>query len=199
MVQDFSHTDVNLANTFDRRWNFLNLGYSLVAVLIAALLVGFVTGGLADVLANSVAKKRGTRVPENQLINLILPGILGILGTILFGIAGSDPQKYHWIVFLLGLGFMAFGFLGTSAIGTVYVLECYPHLAGPALVSIASFRFIIAFLLTLYVATPNSFLYETVANDFLVTESTSFSGTDMPSPSLESTVRSLQVSCFCYP
>ncbi|KAF1822204.1 major facilitator superfamily transporter [Dissoconium aciculare CBS 342.82] len=131
-------------------WNFLNLGYSLVAVLVAALLVGFVTGGLADVLANSVAKKRGTRVPENQLINLILPGILGILGTVLFGIAGNDPQKYHWIVFLLGLGFMAFGFLGTSAIGTVYVLECYPHLAGPALVSIASFRFIIAFLLTLY-------------------------------------------------
>jgi MFS family permease len=130
-------------------WKFTNLGYSLVAVLIAAVSVGFITGSLADVLANSVAKKRGARVAENQLINLVLPGILGLLGTILFGMAGNDPNRYHWVVFLLGLGFMAFGFLGTSAIGTVYVLECYPHLAGPALVSIASFRFIIAFLLTL--------------------------------------------------
>jgi len=131
-------------------WKFTNLGYSLVAVLIAAVSVGFITGSLADVLANAVAKRRGHRVAENQLINLVLPGILGLLGNILFGLAGNDPNQYHWVVFLLGLGFMAFGFLGTSAIGTVYVLECYPHLAGPALVSIASFRFIIAFLLTLY-------------------------------------------------
>ena len=101
-------------------------------------------------LANAVARRRGQRIPENQLINLVLPGLLGLIGTILFGLSANDQTKYHWIVFLLALGFMAFGFLGTSAIGTVYVLECYPHLAGPALVSIASFRFIIAFLLTLY-------------------------------------------------
>jgi len=131
-------------------WPFLHLGFCLTAVLIAAVAVGFITGSVADMLANAVARRRGQRIPENQLINLVLPGLLGLIGTVLFGLAANDQQKYHWIVFLLALGFMAFGFLGTSAIGTVYVLECYPHLAGPALVSIASFRFIIAFLLTLY-------------------------------------------------
>jgi len=131
-------------------WSFYNLGYSLVSVLIAAIMVGFITGGLADQLANAVARRRGARIPENQLINLILPAICGVIGSLLFGLSAEEPEKYHWSVFVMSLGFMAFGFLGTSSIGTVYVLECYPHLAGPALVSIASFRFIIAFLLTLF-------------------------------------------------
>lgn len=47
---------------------------------------------------------------------------------------------------------MAFGFLGANTIGAVYVLECYPHLAGPALVNIASFRCLIAFVLSFKVS-----------------------------------------------
>lgn len=117
-------------------------------MLVAALFVGLVQGKFADWSANQLAKKRGKRVPENQLINLVLPTLLGTLGSILFGLTGENQSDYHWMVFMIALAFLAFGFLGTSSIGTVYVLECYPYLAGPALVSIASFRFIIAFLLT---------------------------------------------------
>nr|POE46998.1 putative mfs-type transporter [Quercus suber] len=129
-------------------WPFKHLGLCLIPVLIGAILVAGITGGAADWLANHVARKRGSRVPENQLINLILPAIASILGALLFGLAGGDQQKYSWGTFLFGLGCMAFGFLGTSSVTTVYVLESYPHIAGPALVNVASFRFIIAFLLT---------------------------------------------------
>lgn len=97
-----------------------------------------------------VAKRRGQRLPENQLINLALPWACSLLGALLFGLSGHDQEHYPWMVFLLGLAFMAFGFLGTSSITTVYVLESYPHMAGPALVNVASFRWIMAFFLTLW-------------------------------------------------
>jgi len=131
-------------------WNFYNLGLCLVPVLIAAIFIPIVEGKLADMFANYIAKKRGRREPENQLINLILPFICSLLGSLLFGLAGENKEKYSWLVFLVALAFMCFGFLGTSTITTVYVLESYPHIAGPALVNVASFRFIMAFFLTLY-------------------------------------------------
>lgn len=110
--------------------------------------MAIIQGPVGDWLANYLAKRSGRRVPENQLINLILPITLGMIGALLYGLAGDAQDKYGWPVFLLSFAFIAYGFLGTSSTSSVYVLECYPYLAGPALVSIASFRFIIAFLLT---------------------------------------------------
>lgn len=128
-------------------WPFLHLGFLLFAVLISAICVFIVSGFLADNFANWWAKRRGQRDPEIQVLNLIPGCILSLIGTILFGIAGDNPGKYGWPTFLTGLAFISFGFLATNSIGIVYVLECYPHLAGPALVNIGSFRSIIAFLI----------------------------------------------------
>ncbi|KAL0929797.1 major facilitator superfamily transporter [Colletotrichum truncatum] len=129
-------------------WRFLNLGFCLLPILFAAVAVVFITGSAADWLANYIAKRRGVRVPENQLINLIIPTVSGLVGSVIFGLAGSNQAQYSYFVFLAGLGLMAFGFLGANSIGAVYVLECYPHLAGPALVNIASFRALLAFVLS---------------------------------------------------
>lgn len=133
-------------------WPFLNLGLCLIPLLIAAICVAAVTGKLADLVANTAARRNGKRIPENQLLNLVLPTICAIVGSVLFGLAGEEPTKYSWGLFLFGLGLAAFGFLGANTVGAVYVLECYPHLAGPALVNIASFRQIIAFVLSFYVS-----------------------------------------------
>lgn len=133
-------------------WPFLNLGLCLLPLLFAAIFVAAFTGKLADWIANMAARKAGRRTPENQLLNLILPTLCAIIGSILFGVAGQDPAKYSWGLFLFGLGLAAFGYLGANTVGAVYVLECYPHLAGPALVNIASFRQIIAFVLSFYVS-----------------------------------------------
>ena len=103
---------------------------------------------MADWTCNWAAKARGRRIPENQLLNLVIPTIAAIVGCILFGLAGQHIGEYSWSVFLLGLGLIAFGFLGTNTVGAVYVLESYPHLAGPSLVNIASFRCLIAFVLS---------------------------------------------------
>ncbi|QIX00206.1 hypothetical protein AMS68_005723 [Peltaster fructicola] len=133
-------------------WSFLSLGFLLAPVLISAIFVGILTGALADKLANWAAKKRGRRIPENQLINLVLPTVVALVGCVVFGVSGSDPGHYHWAVFCMSLGLLTFGFLGANTIGAVYVLECYPHLAGPSLVNIASFRCMIAFVLSFKVS-----------------------------------------------
>jgi MFS family permease len=128
-------------------WPFLHLGFLLFSVLIAAIAVFVISGYAADLFANWWAKKNGGRNLEIQVLNLIPPVLVSLIGSILFGIAGDNPSKYGWPTFLVGLGFIAYGFLATNSIGIVYVLECYPHMTGPALVNISSFRYIIAFLL----------------------------------------------------
>lgn len=111
-------------------WSFFHIGLCLIPVVIAAIFVAGFTGFFADWFANYMAKRKGHRVPEAQIINLIVPTICALVGSVLFGVAGSDPYKYPWPVFLFALGLMAFGFLGANTIGAVYVLESYPHLAG---------------------------------------------------------------------
>jgi len=131
-------------------WPFQNIGLCLIPILIAAGFIVLVTGPFADWTANLAAKSRGRRLPENQLINLALPWASSMLGTLLFGLSGGNQTKYHWMVFLLSLAFTTFGFLGVSTITTVYVLESYPHIAGPVLVNVATFRWIMAFFLILW-------------------------------------------------
>lgn len=133
-------------------WPFLHLGFLLFAVLISAIAVFIISGLMADAFANWWAKRRGQRDPEFQALNLIPPTVISLIGCVIFGLAGDYPAKYGWPTFLVGLGFISYGFLATNSIGIVYVLECYPHLAGPALVNIGSFRSIIAFLLVFKVS-----------------------------------------------
>ncbi|KAJ6784710.1 hypothetical protein PWT90_00453 [Aphanocladium album] len=133
-------------------WNFYHLGFCLFPLIVAAGASFLISGWGADQVANWLARKNGRRNPEFQALNLIIPCFVGLAGCILFGIAGDNPAKYHWMLFLLGLGMIAFAFLATNTIGIVYVLESYPHLTGPALVNIASFRLIVAFVLSFRVS-----------------------------------------------
>lgn len=135
-------------------WPFFNLTLCLIPILIASFGTLLITGRIADVVSNWSARRRpgGRRAAEDQLLNLILPTISGLLGSILYGVAGGDPSSHSWVMYLAGLGLMAFGFLGANTVGTVYVLECYPDMGGSALLSIASIRYIIAFFLSFRVS-----------------------------------------------
>ncbi|KAJ3499456.1 hypothetical protein NLG97_g295 [Lecanicillium saksenae] len=133
-------------------WPFYHLGFCLFPVILAAVASFLLSGYGADLAANWIAGKRGKRTPEVQLLNLIFPCLTGLVGCLLFGFSGEHPEKYHWMVFLLGLAFIAFAFLATNTIGIVYVLESSPQLAGPSLVNIASFRCLIAFALSFKVS-----------------------------------------------
>ncbi|OAA53081.1 Major facilitator superfamily domain, general substrate transporter [Cordyceps fumosorosea ARSEF 2679] len=133
-------------------WPFYHLGFCLFPVILAACASFVLSGWGADLVANWVAGRKGTRTPEVQLLNLIFPCLVGLVGCILFGVSGDNPEKYHWIIFLMGLACITFSFLATNTIGIVYVLESNPQLAGPSLVNIASFRCLLAFALSFRVS-----------------------------------------------
>ncbi|GAB0138542.1 hypothetical protein EsDP_00006774 [Epichloe bromicola] len=133
-------------------WPFYHLGFCLFPVIVAAVASFVVSGWGADRFANWLAKKRGNRDPEIQALNLLFPCVMGVTGCLLFGFAGDNPDKFHWLMFLFGIGLIAFAFLATNTIGIVYVLESHPQMAGPALVNIASFRCLIAFVLSFRVS-----------------------------------------------
>lgn len=132
------------------RWPFTRITLCLIPVLLASLGTVLITGRVADLVCNWGARRRpgGKRTPEDQLLNLILPTLSGIIGTILYGVAGGNTEQYSWVMFLAGLGLMAFGFLGANTVGAVYVLELYPDMGGSALLNIASIRYIVAFILS---------------------------------------------------
>lgn len=133
-------------------WPFYHLGFCLFPIILAACASFLLSGYGADMVANWIAVKKGKRTPEVQLLNLIFPCLTGLVGCLLYGFSADNPEKFHWMVFLLGLAFIAFAFLATNTIGIVYVLESHPQLAGPSLVNIASFRCLIAFVLSFRVS-----------------------------------------------
>ncbi|KAK2591820.1 hypothetical protein QQS21_010488 [Conoideocrella luteorostrata] len=133
-------------------WPFYHLGFCLFPIILASLFSMAIAGVGADMFTNYMAKKRGQRLPEFQVLNLIFPCVAGLVGCVLFGLTGDHPDKYHWMIFLVGIGLIAFSFLATNTIGIVYVLESHPHLSGPSLVNIASFRCLIAFVLSFRVS-----------------------------------------------
>lgn len=75
-----------------------------------------------------ISKRRGSREPEYQLINLITPIVFAIIGAIVFGYA--DQFHLHYMVLLLGQFFLMTSPLMAAPIINNYVIESYPQWAG---------------------------------------------------------------------
>ncbi|QDS76825.1 hypothetical protein FKW77_002884 [Venturia effusa] len=130
-------------------WKFRNLGLAVLPIVLATPFVALLGGYLADRVTNAVAKRNGgRREPEGNLLNIVLPLILGIAGCVLFGYAGENLKTVHWSVLLTGIFSICLGFLTTNTVLIVYVIESYPKWAGPVLVNISSWRCIIGFALS---------------------------------------------------
>lgn len=92
---------------------------------IAVFLIG---GTLSDKVIMWISKRRGSREPEYQLINLIIPIVFAIIGAIVFGYA--DQFHLHYMVLLLGQFFLMTSPLMAAPIINNYVIESYPQWAG---------------------------------------------------------------------
>jgi hypothetical protein len=113
------------------RWKFKTLGLAVIPIVIATPFVWFFGGYLADRISNAVARRNGgRREPEAHLLNLIMPMILGIIGCLLFGYAGSNVKTTHWSVLLGGIFCIALSFLTANTVLSVYIVESYPQWAG---------------------------------------------------------------------
>ncbi|KAI9933439.1 hypothetical protein MW887_007912 [Aspergillus wentii] len=125
----------------DTSASYVNTGQIVVA-LIALPLLG--TG--SDALVRRKAQQNGgIHEPENRIIPLILPVIVGSITAVLYGQGGAHPNSYHWFVYVWAVAAYYFAFVGANIVAITYLLDSYPTRAGPLLVIICAFRGFISF------------------------------------------------------
>lgn len=112
-------------------WSFETTGLIFLPFVVASPFVWLFGGFLADKVSNWHARRNGgRREPEAHLLSLIVPLIAGIIGPLVVGYAGEHIGDVPTIVILIGVFFIAFGYLTTSTVVSVYLVESYPRFAG---------------------------------------------------------------------
>lgn len=75
-------------------------GLSNLPNILATVLIFLIGGVGAEKVTQWISKKRGSREPEYQLPNLILPTILSVVGAMIFAVANQMGLHYMVSVFL---------------------------------------------------------------------------------------------------
>lgn len=82
---------------------------------------------------NRIMEKVGRPVAEERLPPVIIGGVVFAIGLFWVGWSGSFPDKVHWIVPTIGLGFIGFGLLAIFLPCLNYIVDCYLFYAASAL------------------------------------------------------------------
>ncbi|KAL3466359.1 hypothetical protein BJX64DRAFT_284621 [Aspergillus heterothallicus] len=114
----------------------------IVAALIALPLLGYGSNYLTK---NKARKNNGIHEPEDRLLPLIVPIIIGVFSIVLYGQAATSPESYHWFVYIWGLAAYNFCFIGANISAITYLLDGYPGSERPILIIICAFRGVISF------------------------------------------------------
>lgn len=96
--------------------------------ILSTLVIWFVGGALSDKITMCISKRRGTREPEFQLANLVLPILLAIAGSLVFGYA--NQFQLHYSVLLFGTFLLTTAPLMAAPTIQNFVMESYPQWAG---------------------------------------------------------------------
>ncbi|KAL3481004.1 putative polyamine transporter [Aspergillus californicus] len=130
-------------------WPAGSLGLLSLSGFIGSVLAFYVGGRLIDIISTRYTKRHGgDRLPEYRLPALVIPGIIGPGGILIFGLCIAN--QVHWIGAAFGYAMQAFGVAAISNVAVTYSLECYKPITGEALVIIFVIRNTIGMLLSLY-------------------------------------------------
>ena len=121
--------------------SYANAG-QIATALVALPMLGFASDWIIKKMA---ARNEGVHEPENRLLTLIFPIIIGVFTAVLYGQAAQYPGQYHWFTFVWALAAYYFCFLGANICAITVLIDSYPARAGPLLVIICAFRGVISF------------------------------------------------------
>lgn len=128
-------------NWSDSSASYVNAGQIVVAFVALPLL-----GNGSDFIIKWRARRNGgVHEPENRLLLLWIPLIMGVIASVLYGQAGQHPDRYHWFVIVFANAAYYFAFVGANIAAITYLLDSYPARAGPVLVVITAFRGFVSF------------------------------------------------------
>jgi hypothetical protein len=125
----------------DSSASYVNAGQIVVAFIALPLL-----GNGSDYVIKWRARRNGgVHEPENRLLLLGIPVLIGVIAAVLYGQAGQHPENYHWFVIVFANAGYYFAFVGANIAAVTYLLDSYPARAGPVLVVITAFRGFVSF------------------------------------------------------
>ncbi|KAG9668430.1 MFS general substrate transporter, partial [Aureobasidium melanogenum] len=132
--------------TTEFHWSEKAIGLVNVGIFPASLAAMFYAGYIGDKMNLWLAKRRnGVHVPEDTLIQLILPFIVGAIGIIIFAVTANDPQNHSSWGIIMGWTLYEFGFIIVLITTTHFGSEAFPKNPGPALVVVIGSKNIISF------------------------------------------------------
>ncbi|KAJ3544056.1 hypothetical protein NM208_g3248 [Fusarium decemcellulare] len=83
---------------------------------------------------------------------MVLPLILAIILTVIYGYAVADPWHYHWFALVVTIDAYLFIMLSASTAGTTYVIDSHPKRAGAMLVVLPVTRGLVGFGISYHTA-----------------------------------------------
>lgn len=101
-------------------------------------------GACAPVASSSIPATSGSpclQQPESRVIPLVIPFVVVISSTIIFGRASNSPQGRHWSAIVVTFNAEFYGFLGVVVSSFTYVIDCDPRRSDVALVVLGVISF----------------------------------------------------------
>lgn len=125
---------------------FTSLGFVQGGQICVSILMVPLLGYGGDLLTRLLAKRnKGISEPEYRLIPMLLPAIIVVVSSVIFGMAGSHPTEWSPWAIIISYNAEYFGFIGIILIGFTYSLDSYGERAAPILVLICAIRGLVSF------------------------------------------------------
>ncbi|KAJ4317701.1 hypothetical protein N0V84_007220 [Fusarium piperis] len=124
-------------------FSFTAVGLTNLSPLVGSMILFYVGGAGTDrFMIWQARRNNGIMEPESRIYAALVGGPLMAAGLILYG-AGADAHL-HWMVPVVGMGFIGAGVPIAGEVSLAYVTECYSHKAGEATTAMITIRNIIA-------------------------------------------------------
>lgn len=113
-----------------------------MTALIALPLLG---NGSDYILKWRARRNGGVHEPENRLLLLWIPLVIGTIASVIYGQAAQHPEKFHWFAIAWAYAAYYFAFVGSNIAAITYLLDSYQARAAPVLVVITAMRGFVSF------------------------------------------------------
>lgn len=127
-------------------WSFSVLGFVFGGQAFITLVVIPISGYGSDYLVKLLSSRNGGYAePEYRLIPLIIPFIVGIVSTVIYGQAAGHPFLWNWSAVVVTMNAVFYGFVAVVVASFTYCIDSYPDRSDACLVVLCAARGIIGF------------------------------------------------------
>ncbi|RMJ10932.1 hypothetical protein CDV36_009440 [Fusarium kuroshium] len=134
---------LKLSPLYGYNFSFTAVGLTSLSPLVGSMILFYAGGAGTDRFMIWRARRNGGIMePESRIYAALVAGPIMSAGLVLYGAGAS--AGFHWMVPVVGMGFIGTGVPIAGEVSLGYVTECYSHRAGEASTAMITVRNIIA-------------------------------------------------------